>query len=200
MFCDYISCCKKWARCSFTLHERLSWTDSWEWKIYRSMHRLTLSSEHQIWKFHVQQTTGSLRSYEGNCNKNVLCLKLNALQLFHVGHFYKKAEVSVLSLYCRCNWFSCREEKNERSSSIKYENFTSFSADYDKTFHQKACHTGSTIIYPHSTNHDIDLWRCRRSTLPSSLVEWGKVSVFHEQHALWNSNTKLPHLRVLIIN
>ena len=124
MFCDYLSCCKKWARCSFTLHERLSWTGSWEWKIYRSMDRLTLSSEHQIWKFHVRQTTGSLRSYEGNCNKNVLCLKLSALQLFHVGHFYKKAEVSVLSLYW-CNWFSCREEKNERSSSIKYENFTS---------------------------------------------------------------------------
>ena len=32
----------------------------------------------------VRQTTRSLRSYE-----NVLCVKLSALQLFHVGHFYK---------------------------------------------------------------------------------------------------------------
>ena len=69
----------------------------------------------------VRQTTGSLRSYE-----TVLCVKLSALQLFHVGHFYKIGEVSVLSLYWH-NWFSCREEKNERSS-IKYENFTTLFA------------------------------------------------------------------------
>ena len=67
----------------------------------------------------VRQTTRSLRSYE-----NVLCVKLSALQLFHVGHFYKIGEVSVLSLYWH-DWFSCGEEENERSSSIKYENFTS---------------------------------------------------------------------------
>ena len=67
----------------------------------------------------VRQTTRSLRSYE-----NVLCVKLSALQLFHVGHFYKIGSVSVLSLYWH-DWFSCGEEENERSSSIKYENFTS---------------------------------------------------------------------------
>ena len=31
-------------------------------------------------------------------------------------------------------------------------------ADYVKKLHQKACRT---IFFPHSTNHIIDLWRCR---------------------------------------
>ena len=31
-------------------------------------------------------------------------------------------------------------------------------ADYVKQFHQKACHSRSTIIFPHSTNHIIDFW------------------------------------------
>ena len=30
-------------------------------------------------------------------------------------------------------------------------------ADYVKTFHQKACRTCSSIIFPHSTNQIIDL-------------------------------------------
>ena len=34
-------------------------------------------------------------------------------------------------------------------------------ADYFKTLHQKACRTCSTIIFLHSTNQIIDLWRCR---------------------------------------
>ena len=34
-------------------------------------------------------------------------------------------------------------------------------ADYVKTLHQKACRTCSTIIFLHSTNQIIDLWRCR---------------------------------------
>ena len=33
--------------------------------------------------------------------------------------------------------------------------------DYVKNFHQKACRTCSTIIFPRSTNQFIDLWRCR---------------------------------------
>ena len=33
-------------------------------------------------------------------------------------------------------------------------------ADYVKKFYQKACCTCSTINFPHSTNHIIDLWRC----------------------------------------
>ena len=35
-------------------------------------------------------------------------------------------------------------------------------ADCVKIFHQKACRTCSTIIFPRSTNRIIDLWRCRR--------------------------------------
>ena len=44
-------------------------------------------------------------------------------------------------------------------------------ADYVKTLHQKACCTCSTIIFLHSTNKIIDLWRwrwrCRRQILNS---------------------------------
>ena len=34
-------------------------------------------------------------------------------------------------------------------------------ADYVKTLHQKACCTCSRILFLHSTNQIIDLWRCR---------------------------------------
>ena len=34
-------------------------------------------------------------------------------------------------------------------------------ADYVNKLHQKACRTCSTIIFPHSANQVIDLWRCR---------------------------------------
>ena len=48
-------------------------------------------------------------------------------------------------------------------------------ADYVKTLHQKACRTCSTIIFLHSTNQIIDLWRCRwrcrRQTLSSLLTQ-----------------------------
>ena len=36
-----------------------------------------------------------------------------------------------------------------------------------KKMHQKACRTCSTIIFLHSTNQIIDLWRCRRQILNS---------------------------------
>ena len=46
-------------------------------------------------------------------------------------------------------------------------------SDYVKTLHQKACRTCSTIIFLHSTNQIIDLWRCswrcRRQILSSLL-------------------------------
>ena len=58
--------------------------------------------------------------------------------------------------------------ENERSTaadsrcrrSIKYANFTSSSDRLRQKLHQKACRTCSTIIFPHSTNQIIDLWRC----------------------------------------
>ena len=34
-------------------------------------------------------------------------------------------------------------------------------ADYVKKLHQKTCSTCNTIIFPHSSNQIIDLWRCR---------------------------------------
>ena len=34
-------------------------------------------------------------------------------------------------------------------------------ADYVKTLKQRACRTCSTIVFLHSTNQVIDLWRCR---------------------------------------
>ena len=44
-------------------------------------------------------------------------------------------------------------------------------ADYVKTFHQNVCRTCSTIIFRHSTNQIIDLWRCRcRRHILNSLV------------------------------
>ena len=50
-------------------------------------------------------------------------------------------------------------------------------ADYVKTLHQNACRTCSTIIFLHSTNEIIDLWRCRwrcrRQILNSLLSSWG---------------------------
>lgn len=32
--------------------------------------------------------------------------------------------------------------------------------EYSKILHQKAWHTCCTTVFPHSTNHNIDLWRC----------------------------------------
>ena len=44
-------------------------------------------------------------------------------------------------------------------------------ADYVKILHQKVCCMCSTIIFPHSTNQIIDLWRCRcRSQILNSLI------------------------------
>ena len=55
------------------------------------------------------------------------------------------------------------EAKNERFTAVgsrrrqnfKYENFTSSLADYIEKLHQKACRTGSKIIFPQSTNQII---------------------------------------------
>ena len=45
--------------------------------------------------------------------------------------------------------------------NLKFEISRRCLADYVKTLHQKACRTCSTIIFLHSTNQIIDLWRCR---------------------------------------
>ena len=44
---------------------------------------------------------------------------------------------------------------------VKYENFAQSFGRLRQKLHQKACRTYSAIIFPHSTNQIIDLWRCR---------------------------------------
>ena len=67
-------------------------------------------------------------------------------------------------------------------------------ADYVQTLHQKACCTCSTIIFYHSTNQIIDLWRCRRGChrqiLNSlfKLLQSGRVLSFPTEHRIQNVN------------
>ena len=80
------------------------------------------------------------------------------LRLFHVAHVTQNKRY-VLSL----TWherFSCKskdEEFTAESSQISRR----LLVDYVKKMLQKACGTCSTNVCPHSTNHIIDLWRCR---------------------------------------
>ena len=80
-------------------------------------------------------------------------------------------------------------------------------ADYDKTLHQEACRTWSTIIFLHSTNQIIDnqiidlwrcCWRCRRQILNSLLFCRGRhrlvhKSVPHVQHDYFSSFNQSNH-------
>ena len=55
-------------------------------------------------------------------------------------------------------------------------------ADYVKTLHEKACRTCSTIIFLHSTNQILDLWRCRgrcRCRFLNSLMQSLATVLFH---------------------
>ena len=67
-----------------------------------------------------------------------LRVRLSALRWFYVGHVYEIGEVSFHLI--GTNGFHVR----------------------DKNCPQGACRTSSTILFPHSTNQIIDLWRCRR--------------------------------------
>ena len=124
---------------------------------------------------------GSLRSYDANCNENVT-LKLNfalsILQLFHVGHLVQNRRSALLLAWHE--WISCKgKESNERFTArvvVKTSNMKISRrrlADYVKTLYQKACRACSTIIFLHSTNQIIDVWRCccrcRRRILNTSL-------------------------------
>ena len=91
-----------------------------------------------------------------------LCVKLSLLRLFHVHHVVRNRRTALsLAWY---EWFSCKG-KSERftaaSSSCRQKISRRRLADYVKTLHQKACRTCSTIIFLHSINQIIDLWRCR---------------------------------------
>ena len=71
-------------------------------------------------------------------NKIELRVRLSALRWFYVGHVYKIGEVSFHLI--DTNGFHVR----------------------GKNCPQATCRTSSTILFPHSTNQIIDLWRCRR--------------------------------------
>ena len=55
-------------------------------------------------------------------------------------------------------------------------------ADYVKRLHQKACRTCSTIIFLHSTNQIIDLWRCQLLPLRKNLSYLVVVIFFLKLH------------------
>ena len=112
--------------------------------------------------------------------KNELCVKLRLLRLFHVDHVVRNRRTALsLAWY---EWFSfkgkewkiycCELRVVVRTSNMKISRCRL--ADYVKTLHQKACRTCSMIIFLHSTNQIIDLWRClwrcRRQIFNSLLI------------------------------
>ena len=105
---------------------------------------------HMKWYKLVTQSAGrciwlirSLTSYDGNCNDCDITVKRTSRQVEWFAMILcwscVKNRRSVLSLDW-CEWFYCKRQK----------------------LHQRACRTCSTILFPHSTNQIIDLWRCRR--------------------------------------
>ena len=79
---------------------------------------------------------------------------------------YKTGEVSFSLL--DANGFISRKRMKDllllavvvvRTSNMK--NFCRRLGDYVKKLLERACHKCSTITFPHSANHIIDLWRCR---------------------------------------
>ena len=63
-----------------------------------------------------------------------------------------------------------------RTSNMKFSSRRL--AGYIKTLLQKACRTCSTIIFPHSTNQIIELWRCRCLQLNSLICVNGMTLNF----------------------
>ena len=89
-----------------------------------------------------------------------LCVKLSLLLLFHVYHLVQN-RWSALSLawHLKKKDLRLRAPVVVRTSNMKISRRRL--ADYAKSLHQKASHTCSTVIFLHSTNQIIDLWRCR---------------------------------------
>jgi len=61
-------------------------------------------------------------------------------------------------------------------------------ADYVKKLHQKACQTHTTIIFLHSTNQIIDLWRCHcrwhRDFLNSKVRLWDSWHIMYTSQSV----------------
>ena len=113
------------------------------------------------------------RQLQGNVSLQLnFGVELSLLRLFHVHHVVQNRR-SALSLAWH-EWFSCKgkEEKIyccELPSSTEPQiwKFLVVVWQIRQNIAPKACRTCSTIIFLHSTNQIIDLWRCRW-TLPSS--------------------------------
>ena len=152
----------------------------------------------------IQQGVKKLRRLpqrKRHITKIELCVSLSVLRLFRVGHVAQNRR-SALSLAWH-KWFSCKgkerkiyccglalsSEPHIRKFHVVVWQTTSIK------LHQKAYRTCSTIIFPHSTNQIIDLWRCRcryqgrrqrqrrRQKTMIWLAEWGKIIVLHVRHA-----------------
>ena len=101
-----------------------------------------------------------LRSYDDNCKENVT-LKLNfalsknfcdystLITLNKIGELHFRL-LGTIGFHVKA--------KSERFTAASSRRRL---ADYVKHLHQKGCRTSSTIIFLHSTNQIIDLWRCR---------------------------------------
>ena len=95
-----------------------------------------------------------------------LCVKSSLLQLFYVDHVVQNRR-SDFRLLCT-NGFHVKANNEDlllRARVVVRTSNTKISRrrfpDYVKPLLQKACRTCSTIIFLHSTNQIIYLWRCR---------------------------------------
>ena len=129
----------------------------------------------------VSSLIGSLRSYDGNWNKN-FTLKLNfALRKVFCDYsmlvtLYKIGAVHFRLLGTNIFHVTAKNERFTAASSrcrqnVKYENFTLSFGRLRQNIAPKACCTCSTISFLRSTNQIIDLWRCRwRRQILNSLM------------------------------
>ena len=110
-----------------------------------------------------------------------LCVRLSALRLVDVSHVHKIAKVSCRLILPQMVFVSAA--KNGRFTvagsryrqNLTYENFTALFGRLRQKLHQivcRTCRTPSTIIFPHSTNQIIDLWRCRCRSRRHSLINF----------------------------
>ena len=130
-------------------------------------------------RFHTL-SIGSLRSYDCNCKENVwkkLNFALSLLRLFHVDQVLQNRWSALSRVWHE--WFSCKGKEEKiyccdlpLSSEPQIWKFPVVVRQTTP----KACRTCSTIIFLHSTDEIIDLWRCRwrcrRQILSSLMTVW----------------------------
>ena len=110
-----------------------------------------------------------------------LCVGLSGLRLFYIGNVVQNRRSALpLAWY---EWFLCKGKEWKvyccglaLSSEPQKWKFHVVIWQTTWKLHQKACRTSSTIIFPHSTNQIIYLWRrrcrCCRHFLNSLLMHW----------------------------